>query len=228
MKRKKYINRNEKIKCYVGVEKKIPDSTYSMRFKIDSNLLLRKSQNYISKDLNDNDRLKLNDYIKKETDKIIPIINRHSKICTSLIFPSEQEQYELFQNACSKSFKYCYTNREEKEQETLTMLQNEGIENYIKRAKEEGLIDDDRIQNHYNTWNSNKLFDEETRNFYTYLDIYSEVEAKRKCYLCFLPQIYEKAIIDKVGNNIEDYIFSKVKEDLKAEILDSFYKYLGV
>lgn len=226
MKNKKDTNTKEKIKCNVERKERIPDSTYSMTFRIDADVLLNKAKNYISKFLNSDEKKQLDNFFNKETANIILIINKYADICTSSVFPTELEQMELFQNACSKSLKYCYSHREKREKETLKMLQNEGIENYIKRAKREGLIDDDLIQKHFNTWNSDEFLDEETRNFYTYLDIYSEVESKRKCYVCFLPRIYEKSIIDKVENNIENYIFSKVKENLKIEITDLFYEYL--
>lgn len=224
MKRKKYTNTNEKIKCNIKIGKRIPDSTYSITFKVDSNVLLNKTKSYISKFLDSNERLQLDDFFKKETDNIISIITEYADICTSSVFPTELEQIELFQNACKQSLKYRYTNREKREKETRRMLQNEGIENYIKRAKEEGLIDDNIIQQQFNRWNN--MFDEEARSFLTYLDIYSEVETKRKCYLCYLPEIYKKAIIDKIGNNLEDYIFSKVKENLKMVVADLFFKYL--
>lgn len=226
MKRKKYTNTNEKIKCIVEVKEKIPDTTYSIAFNINIDILLHKIQNYISKYLNNNERLKLNDFFKKEKGNVIIIINRYADMCTSSLLPNELEQFELLKKACKKSLQYCYTNREKREKETLIMLENEGIANYIKRAKKEKLLDDDLIQEHYNTWNSFKWFDEETQTFNTYLDIYSEVEAKRKCYLYFLPRIYEKVIIDKVGNDMENYIFSKIKENLKVEIADLFYEYL--
>lgn len=226
MKRKKNTNTNEKIKCIVEVKEKIPDTTYSIAFNINIDILLHKIQNYISKYLNNNEKLKLNDFFKKEKGTIILIINRYADMCTSSLFPNELEQLELFKNASKQSLQYCYSNREKREKKTLKMLQNEGIENYINRAKRESLIDDDLIQKHFNTWNSDEFLNEETRNFYTYLDIYSNVEAERKFYLYFLPKIYEKAITDKVGNNLETYIFSKVKENLKVEIADLFYEHL--
>lgn len=224
MKKKKNTNTKEKIRCNVEEKQRIQDSTYSITFKVDSNVLLNKTKSYISKFLDSNERLQLDDFFKKETDNIISIITEYADICTSSVFPTELEQIELFQNACKQSLKYRYTNREKREKETRRMLQNEGIENYIRRAKEEGLIDDNIIQQQFNRWNN--MFDEETRSFLTYLDIYSEVEAKRKCYLCYLPEIYKKAIIDKIGNNLEDYIFSKVKENLKMVVADLFFKYL--
>lgn len=223
MKRK---NKNKKIKCNMEIKERIPDTTYSVTFRIDSNVLLNKTKNYIAQFLDSSEKIKLDNFFNEETNNIHSIISKYTDICTSSIVPTELEQSELFQNACRESLKYCYSNREKRVRETQIMLQEEGIENYIKRAKKEGLIEDVLIQKLFDSWTSFQLFDEETRNFYTYLDIYSQVEAEREFYLSILPKMYENAIIDKVGNDLESYIFSKIKDMLRSEIADSFYTYL--
>lgn len=223
MKKKKYANTKEKIKCNVNYGQKIPESTYSMSFKIDKDILLNKTEEYMSSFLNNDEKIQLKDFFNKKQDNIVPIIEEQINICISSLMPTEQEVSKLFESACKESLRYCYDNRDKRVKETRKMIQNEGIENYIERAKKNGLIDDNTIQKKFVTWNN--MFDEETNIFYTYLDIYSEVEAIKKCYLYFLPQNYENAVANKIGKNMEDYIFSNIKENLKSEISKVFNKY---